>query len=257
MLLSESEFQVIRAAGFALAVAAAVGLQRFAPHARLGGNWRVNAALWVVNGVLLAAVCGSCACSVARWATDNGVGVLNRAGVPGWAALAVTVPFLDLISYAWHRANHRLGFLWRFHRVHHSDLDFTVSTGVRFHPGELILSLPLRLAAIVVLGAPVAGVLVFEVVFTLANLIEHGDIDYPPGFEGMVGAVLVTPAMHRRHHTRRRPELDSNFGTIFSFWDRVLRSYRSNSSAERIETGVPGVDRPLSVAEALALPFLP
>jgi sterol desaturase/sphingolipid hydroxylase (fatty acid hydroxylase superfamily) len=183
------------------------------------------------------------------------MGMFLSVGAPTWLVIAATVLFLDLVSYGWHRANHRIPFLWRFHRAHHSDLSFTVSTGVRFHPGELLLSLPLRLAAIVVLGAPVVGVLAFEALFTAANLIEHGDIDYPPAFERALAGIFVTPALHRHHHTSRRPDLDTNFATIFSFWDRAFGTYRRSSSAERVQTGAPGVERPLSVAETLALPL--
>src|SRR2546426_905890 len=103
---------------------------------------------------------------------------------------------LDLVSYGWHRANHRVAPLWRFHRVHHSDPSFTVSTGVRFHPGELVLSLPLRLAAVVAIGASPAAVVAFEIAFTVANLIEHGDIDVVAPVETAVGRGFVPSAPH-------------------------------------------------------------
>jgi len=161
---------------------------------------------------------------------------------------------LDLVSYCWHRANHRIPPLWRFHQVHHSDAAFTVSTGVRFHPGELVLSLPLRLAAIAAVGAPIIGVIVFEIVFSVANLVEHGDIDLPLEFERRLGRVCITPALHRRHHSRRRDELDSNFGTIFAFWDRLLGTFADNSSAERVDTGLPELSRTPGLSAALLLP---
>jgi quinoprotein glucose dehydrogenase len=205
--------------------------------------------------LVISVVCGACACAASRWAATHGFGMLYLLQVPPWIAVLTTLVALDLVSYVWHRANHLVGFLWRFHRVHHSDRNFTVTTGVRFHPGELLLSLPLRLAAVVLLGAPPYGVLAFELIFTVANLIEHGDIDYPRRFDGMLARLFVTPSLHRRHHTRRRPELDSNFGTVFSTWDRLLGTYRAAVPGEPIATGVPGLERDLRLLEALRLPF--
>lgn len=253
--MSEEVFQLVRAGGFALALAIAATLQRQRPHARFRGSWRTNAALWALNGAVLAVACGACACTVARWSTSTGLGLVSRAEAPGWASIPATILALDLVSYAWHRANHRVPVLWRFHRVHHSDPAFTVSTALRFHPGELLLSLPLRLAAVAVLAPPVEAVAAFEVLFTLANLIEHGDIDLPAQLERRLALLLVTPALHRRHHARHRPDLDSNFGTIFSLWDRLARTYRPSASSLRIPIGLPDLERAPSLPAALALPF--
>src|SRR5262245_5273014 len=175
--MSEEQFQAIRAGTFLAAIGLAVTLQRHAPHARLRGGWKVNGSLWVINALLIGMLCGACACTVARWASREGIGAFNWAGLDAWATIPASVVLLDLVSYGWHRANHRLPLLWRFHRVHHSDTSFTVSTGVRFHPGELLLSIPIRLVAVALLGVPAIAVLTFEAVFTVANLMEHGDID--------------------------------------------------------------------------------
>jgi sterol desaturase/sphingolipid hydroxylase (fatty acid hydroxylase superfamily) len=156
--MSEQQFQIFRFAGFLLALVTAIALQRLLPHARLKGAWRANGALWLTNGVVMGVVCGACACSVALWARAAGLGVLNMVQAPLAASVVATVIAVDFVSYAWHRANHRLSFLWRFHRVHHSDTTFTVSTGLRFHRGELLLSLPLRLGAVALIGAPVSGI---------------------------------------------------------------------------------------------------
>jgi sterol desaturase/sphingolipid hydroxylase (fatty acid hydroxylase superfamily) len=141
--------------------------------------------------------------------------------------------------------------------VHHADGLFSASTGVRFHPGELLLSLPLRLAAVVILGAPVLGVIVFEVIFGFANLLVHGDIDLPRGLERIVEKFFVTPALHRRHHGRAAGQLGTNFGTIFSVWDRLLRSFGENRSAAKIEVGIAAVPQSLSLGGVLRLPFSP
>jgi sterol desaturase/sphingolipid hydroxylase (fatty acid hydroxylase superfamily) len=215
--------------------------QRLRPHARLRGSWSVNGSLWFVNLIVLGAACGACACTVARWAADRGVGVLNTVPMPGWLAVPLAIAVLDLVSYSWHRANHRLPFLWRFHQVHHSDPTFTVSTGIRFHPGELLLSLPVRLAAVAMVGASPQAVVFFEIVFTIANLVEHGDIDLPLRFERLMGRVFITPALHRRHHTKSGPDRDTNFGTILATWDRLFGTRADNDSATAIETGLPGI----------------
>lgn len=239
---------------FIAAMALAVLVQRLAPHARHRGSWRVNGVLWLVNALVVGAVCGGCAFTVARWAAEARVGLLNVAQAGTWVAVPVTLLALDLVSYTWHRANHRVPLLWRLHLVHHSDSSFTVSTGIRFHPGELVLSLPVRLAAVVLIGAPVVGVLIFEVVFTLANLLEHGDIDVPPGVEHALGHLLITPALHRRHHTKVGPQRDSNFGTIFSAWDQLFATYTASNSSAKVETGLPGLED-VTIADALVLPF--
>ena len=252
--MDEGTFQLCRASAFGLAVVLAFALQRLTPHARLRGSWSVNGGLWLLNAMVVGLVCGACAFSVADWATREHIGILNWTTAPTWMAMASAIVMLDLVSYAWHRANHRIGVLWRFHQVHHSDPTFTASTGLRFHPGELLLSLPIRLGAVILLGAPAAAVLAFEVAFTFANLIEHGDIDLPQRSERMLGRVFVTPALHRRHHTRLGPARDTNFGTIFSGWDQVLGTFTPSDSSAAVDTGLPGLSR-VTLGDALALPM--
>lgn len=252
--MNENQFQVLRGAGFVAALALAVLLQRLRPHARLRGSWQVNGGLWFTNLIVLGVVCGACACTVARWAANNGIGALNAVPVPRWLAIAVAIAALDLVSYGWHRANHRLPFLWRFHQVHHSDPTFTASTGVRFHPGELLLSLPVRLTAVALVGASAEAVVCFEIVFTITNLVEHGDIDFPLRFERLMGRVFITPALHRRHHTKCGPDRDTNFGTILATWDRFFGTRADNDSTTAIETGLPGLGA-LTLPRVFVLPL--
>jgi sterol desaturase/sphingolipid hydroxylase (fatty acid hydroxylase superfamily) len=252
--VTEARLQVLRAAGFVAAALLAVVIQWLAPHARLRGSWRVNGALWLLDTVVVGAVCGACGFGAAAWAARNGFGILNQIAVGPWTAIPVTVVGLDLTSYGWHRANHRVAFFWRLHQVHHSDPTFTVSTGIRFHPGELLLSLPVRLAAVVLIGASVWAVLVFEIAFVFANLLEHGDINLPSRAETWLGRVYITPAVHRRHHTKVGPERDTNFGTIFSIWDRTLGTFTPNDSAARVETGLPAMED-LGLSHVLLLPL--
>ena len=243
------------AAGFVLALCLAAGLQRWRPHTRIGRSWGSNAGLWAINLAVMGVVCGACAFGVARWAAAADIGLLNAISAPGWFTIPATLLTLDFVSYLWHRANHRARWLWRFHQVHHSDAAFSVSTGVRFHPGELLQSLPIRLVAVVALGPSPLAVVAFEVIFTIANLVEHGNIDLPLPIERRLGRVCVTPALHRRHHSRRRSELDTNFGTVFAWWDRLLGTYGDSSSDQHIETGLADVPDTPALGRALLLPL--
>lgn len=252
--MTETEFQIVKSVGFVGALLAAVTIQRLRPHRPLPGSWRANAGLWAVNAAVLGVACGGCACAASLWAGQRGLGLMNQVAMPAWAAVAVSVLGLDLVSYFWHRANHRVPLLWRFHQTHHSDAQYTVTTALRFHPGELLLALPVRLGAVVALGAPIAGILVFEVVFAFANFWEHGNIDLPKRVESALARVFITPALHRRHHGTQTRLLDSNYGTILSLWDRLLGSYGPNDSSTRIETGLPGLDPGLGTVGLLALP---
>ena len=236
------------------ALTLALLLQRLRPHAGLRGSWQVNGGLWFTNLIVIGAACGACACTVARWAANAGIGVLNIMPAPQWLGIPAAIVTLDLVSYSWHRANHRVPFLWRFHQVHHSDPTFTASTGVRFHPGELLLSLPVRLTAVAFVGASAEAVVLFEIVFTVANLVEHGNIDLPLRFERLMGRVLITPALHRRHHTKLGPDRDTNFGTVLATWDRLFGTRADNNSATAIETGLSGLEE-LTLPDVLVLPL--
>lgn len=252
--MTEIEFQIAKSAGFVAALVLAVAIQRARPHRRLSGSWRANTGLWALNAAVLGLVCGGCACAVSLWASDSHIGLLNRADVHPLAVIAISIVGLDLVSYVWHRANHRVSLLWRFHQAHHSDAQYTVTTALRFHPGELLLALPVRLFAVASLGVPVFGVIVFEVVFAFANFWEHGNIDLTRRAEQLLGRVLITPALHRRHHGLESEQLDSNYGTIFSFWDRLLGTFGDNGSSATIETGLPGVSSALGTLGILSLP---
>ncbi|RLA11351.1 MAG: hypothetical protein DRQ60_10020, partial [Gammaproteobacteria bacterium] len=229
--MSEVEFQIIKSIGFVIALVAVVGLQRLLPHAGQEGSWRLNGGLWALNAVILGIVCAGCACTVSRWAETEGFGLLNRLDMTnGWLAIPVAVFVLDGVSYFWHRANHRISLLWRFHQVHHSDPNFTATTAIRFHFGELLLALPVRLFAVAVMGVSIPGVIVFELIFAFANFFEHGDIDLPLDLERRLAFFFITPALHRRHHSLEAALLNSNYGTIFSFWDRIFRSFGGSGS---------------------------
>ena len=253
--MSEIEFQIVKSVGFVIAMAAALGLQHFLPHAGVHGSWRLNGGLWALNAVILGIVCAGCACTISRWAEAEGFGLLNRVEIDVWVAIPIAVLGLDWVSYVWHRANHRMPLLWRFHQVHHSDPNFTATTALRFHIGELLLALPLRLLAVAILGVSIPGVIVFELIFAFANFFEHGDIELPLELERRLALLFITPALHRRHHSREARLLNSNYGTIFSFWDRSFRSFGPSGSDVRIQFGLPGVSEALGPQEALMMPI--
>jgi sterol desaturase/sphingolipid hydroxylase (fatty acid hydroxylase superfamily) len=253
--MSEFEFQVIKSVGFVFALAATIGIQRVRPHADFQGSWRVNGGLWAVNIVVLGLLCGGCACTVSLWAEAKGYGLLNQGELEWWLAIPMGVVGLDAVSYGWHRANHRVPLLWRFHQVHHSDPNFTATTGLRFHFGELLLALPIRLAAVALMGISIPGVIVFEVVFAFATFFEHGDIDLPLDVERRLAYVAITPALHRRHHGNETRLLNSNYGTILSCWDRAFGSFGENSSDVQVRVGLPGQTGPVSPRDALAMPI--
>ncbi len=252
--MTEAEYQIAKSIGLGFAFASAVGLQHMRPHRVLLGSWRANGGLGALNTIILGAVCAGCACAASDWASRAGFGLLNQGAAPSWLGVVVTIVGIDFVSYAWHRANHQVTLLWRFHQAHHSDPAYTVTTALRFHPGELLLALPLRLFAVAALGAPVSGILAFELLFGLANLWEHGNINLPARLERILSRMIVTPALHRRHHSRENLLLNTNYGTIFSIWDRWLGSFGESTSVSRIDTGLPGIGRSLNTFEILALP---
>ena len=253
----ESTVQLVRGVGLATVLLAVLAFERWRPHERLRPAWTTNFGLWGIDAIVLTVVCGACGWTLAAWAEARGIGLLARAGARGWLAAALAVLALDAVAYAWHRANHRVRLLWRFHQVHHADASFHVTTALRFHPGELLLALPVRLSVILLLGVPPAGVLVFELAFGVANLVEHANLELPRRIELPVRRVLVTPALHRGHHVADWRELDTNFGTILSIWDRLAGTLRAAEPGRHVVTGLPGLaSAPPSLGAALRLPFL-
>lgn len=253
----EAAYQLMRSVGLVAALFAGLALERWRPHARLRPAWRTNLGLWAVDGVVMAVACGACGWVVAAWAAERGLGLLAWLDAGPWARLALSLLGLDAVSYLWHRANHQVPLLWRFHRVHHADASFHVTTALRFHPGELLLALPVRLAAILALGVPPEGVLLFELVFGAANLLEHGNFDLPGRLDPIARRLFITPALHRAHHAADWRELDTNFGTVFSLWDRLAGTFHASEAGRRVVTGLPADSHlaAASLGKSLLLPF--
>jgi sterol desaturase/sphingolipid hydroxylase (fatty acid hydroxylase superfamily) len=167
----------------------------------------------------------------------------------GWPGLALDLLLLDLLIYWWHRANHEWRFLWRFHLVHHLDRTLDSTSALRFHFGEVLISAAARAGAILLLGFPFLSIVAFETLLLTATIFHHSNLSLPPRFEAALARLVITPSIHWVHHHRRKVDTDSNYGTVFSFWDRLFRSRSRTRRSPAMEIGVEG-------AEELALPGL-
>lgn len=233
------------------------------PYRRLvDARWRryaINLFITGSNALLLSVLLGGLLVSLYHLGELSRFGLLHRMGLSGgWNAL-MTVVVLDGVTYAWHRAYHQVPLMWRMHRVHHSDLDLDVTTSGRFHLTEMALSAIFRLIVVTVLGATVAGVVLFEIIFGLLNQLEHANLHLPPQLDSMLRWVFVTPDMHRIHHSQDPHHTNSNFSTIFSWWDRFCGSYRVIERQETLVIGLAEYARPVDVMfpRVLAMPFGP
>jgi len=188
---------------------------------------------------------------------ERGWGLGLDHDLPQWLAIAVSVCLLDLIVYVQHRVLHVIPLLWAAHRVHHADVDFDYTTAFRFHPIEALITNAVVLVSVAVLGLPPLSVLVHGAIASGITILEHANARIPPALESWIGRVFVTPAMHRIHHSAAMPDTDSNFATIFSFWDRALGTYRARATSGA-EIGLMEFRAPKyqTLPWALAMPFL-
>jgi sterol desaturase/sphingolipid hydroxylase (fatty acid hydroxylase superfamily) len=190
-------------------------------------RWTNNFGVVVVDTILVRLTFPIVAVGMALLADERGWGLLNIFEVPSWLAFLVSLLVLDLAIYLQHVMFHAVPALWRLHRMHHADLEFDVSTGLRFHPIEILLSMGLKLAIVVVLGPPAVAVLVFEVLLNGTALFNHSNIRIPLGLDRILRLIVVTPDMHRVHHSILPSETNSNFGFNLPWWDRLLGTYRA------------------------------
>jgi sterol desaturase/sphingolipid hydroxylase (fatty acid hydroxylase superfamily) len=191
-----------------------------------GSRWVSNLGLTFLNPLGLRLLFPMLAVSAAQIVQESGKGILNNLDVAYWMALAIGVIALDLVIYLQHVMFHAVPLLWRLHMVHHADLEYDVTTGLRFHPIEITLSMGIKLAAIVVLAPPVMAVLIFEVILNGTSMFNHGNIRIPTGIDRVLRYFVVTPDMHRVHHSVIIRETNSNFGFNLPWWDRVFGTYR-------------------------------
>jgi len=190
-------------------------------------RWPGNLGVVALSAVMLRLLFPATAVGVALATEAHGGGLLPWLGLPAWAAVAVAVVLLDLAIYLQHVLLHAVPALWRLHRMHHADLDFDVTTGLRFHPLEIVLSMVLKLMVVVALGAPALAVLIFEVLLNATSMFNHANLRLPLALDRVLRLVLVTPDMHRVHHSTDRRETNSNYGFNLALWDRLFATYRA------------------------------
>jgi sterol desaturase/sphingolipid hydroxylase (fatty acid hydroxylase superfamily) len=206
-----------------------------------GRRWSANLGLLLVDIGVLRILAPGTAIGTAYAAHANGWGLASALELPPWVVVLASVALLDLVIYFQHVAFHAVPTLWRLHRVHHADIDFDVTTGIRFHPAEILISTFLKCAAIAAIGAPAAAVIAFEVLLNAASLFNHANASLPVWLERPLRWLLVTPDMHRVHHSIEYDESSSNFGFSLSWWDRLFGTYRAQPRLEHARMAI-GVD---------------
>ncbi|MEQ9519450.1 MAG: sterol desaturase family protein [Parvibaculum sp.] len=202
-------------------------LPRRARHYSQARRWLTNIGLSLFNSVLLRFLVPVLAVGAAARAQENGFGLFNLVDLPVYLEWALAFLLLDLLIYGQHALFHHVPLFWRLHKVHHADPEIDTSTGVRFHPVEILLSMAIKLAAVTALGAAPVAVILFEIVLNATSLFNHGNVRLAPRVDRWVRRVFVTPDMHRVHHSVRMQETNSNFGFNLSVWDRLFGTYRA------------------------------
>jgi sterol desaturase/sphingolipid hydroxylase (fatty acid hydroxylase superfamily) len=250
--------------GAALAVFSALALwELLAPRRALSigraRRWPSNFGILVLDAVLVRLLIPTAAVGVAVVASQRGWGLLNITPWPGLLEGLIGFVALDLVVYAQHVAFHKVPVLWRLHRMHHADLDFDVSTGLRFHPIEIILSTLIKIAVVVLIGVPAAAVIAFEVALNATSMFNHSNAVMPLWLDRLLRLAVVTPDMHRVHHSIRRHETDSNFGFNMPWWDRLFGTYRALPEAghDNMTIGLPSFRDPaeLRLDRLITQPF--
>lgn len=196
-----------------------------------GWRWPNNLGVVVVDTLLVRILFPTTAVGLALLSEARGFGLFNVIPLPSWAAVLASVVILDLAIYLQHVLFHAVPALWRLHRMHHADLEFDVTTGLRFHPIEILLSMVIKFTVVAALGAPAAAVLIFEVLLNATSMFNHSNIRFPLGFDRILRWLVVTPDMHRVHHSIVPRETNSNYGFSLPWWDRLFGTYRAQPAA--------------------------
>lgn len=246
-------------------VLAAVALAELAfPRRRLTVSkprrWASNLGIVFLNSALVRVLLPLTAAGFAVLAASRGWGVFNNFAAPMWFAVLASVVILDFAIYLQHVMFHAVPLLWRLHRMHHADLDFDVTTGARFHPIEILLSMLIKFAVIAIIGAPAVAVIIFEVLLNASSMFNHGNLRLPLAFDRLLRLLIVTPDMHRVHHSIEDHETNSNFGFNLSLWDRLFGTYKAQPDAghEAMTIGIRDYRAPRTASDLdgmLILPF--
>ncbi len=220
-------------------------------------RWWGNVSISFINQGLTRVFIPLSAVSLAITCGQQGWGLLNQVTLPGWAKFIIALICLDLVIYWQHRIYHQVPLLWRFHRIHHADTAFDLSTGIRFHPGSILLSALIKLGAVAALGPAAVAVLVFEVLLNATSLFNHSNLRLPNGLDRLLRRIMVTPDMHRVHHSVQPEEMQRNFGFNFPWWDWLFRSYlaQPESGHEAMTLGLPQFREETALSQLLLQPF--
>ena len=249
---------VVVAAFFGLALAERLAAFR-SPGLPRTARWRTNLGIFALDMLIVRATVPLLMVGAALWAREAQFGLFNRLDMPFWLGVVASFLLLDLALWAQHLATHRVPLLWRLHKVHHADPELDVTTAARFHPLEMLGSMGYKMGVVVLLGAPALAVVLFEIGYMLGALFGHANLRLAPRLDTALRRVLVTPDMHRIHHSVRNSETDSNYGTLLSVWDRVFATYTSEPAQGRggITLGLREYqdERPARLGWSLALPF--
>ena len=214
-----------------------IGFSYREPTVSKSRRWLTNLPLSMINGAVYHFLFTATLINLAVEVEANKLGLLNHLPAPEWLEILLGILILDFFIYLWHLQTHSLPLLWRFHQVHHSDMNMDVSTGNRFHLGEFIVTGFVRIAVIYTFGIPWISYVLFEVLVNLAVQFHHSAIKMHPSFEKIWAYVFVPPFLHRIHHSVKRIECDSNYGVIFSIWDRMLGTLTINVDQGEIVIG--------------------
>jgi len=255
---------LIRMAGFlgvlTLMALWEVGAPRRSFSMPRGPRWFVNITVVVLDSVIVRLLFAAGTVGMAMVAIERNWGLLNQLSWPSWLNILLTVIALDFVLYLQHVMFHAIPLFWRFHMMHHADLDCDVTTGVRFHPVEVVLSMVIKLGAVLLFGAAPVGVLVFEIVLNATSMFNHSNIWMPVVVDRALRWMIVTPDMHRIHHSVLPQETNSNFGFNLPWWDRLLGTYREDPlrSHTIMSLGLEQYRDPrgLTLRHILALPFV-
>ncbi|MEW8321710.1 MAG: sterol desaturase family protein [Candidatus Thiodiazotropha taylori] len=226
-----------------------------------GQRWFANLGITLLNTLLLRLLFPAAAVGFAAFAQAKGWGLLNEVQLPFWLSVIIAVTLMDMVIYLQHVMVHAVPALWRLHRVHHADPDYDLTTGARFHPIEILLSMLIKIATIAALGPPVIAVLIFEVILNGMAMFNHGNVSLPKPLDRLLRWLVVTPDMHRVHHSVIPGETNSNFGFNLSIWDRLMGTYREAPKLGHIEMqiGVNSLQDPqltTKLSGMLKIPFL-
>jgi sterol desaturase/sphingolipid hydroxylase (fatty acid hydroxylase superfamily) len=223
-------------------------------------RWFSNLGLVLIDSIVVRVVFPTALVGVALLAQQRGWGLFNQFELSTLLKIVFSVLILDLAIYLQHVMFHSAPLLWRLHMVHHSDMDIDVTTGVRFHPIEILLSMGIKMVVVVLTGAPPASVLIFEIILNGTSMFNHGNVRYPQPIDSFLRLIVVTPEMHRVHHSTIRWETNSNLGFSFPWWDRLFGTYRPQPAKGHLEMTI-GLDQykepqKLTLLWLIALPFI-